>query len=338
MTVGAVISVGARTPFGLDAWQSSMMWRAGKLAPRPTELLDARGRRIGSMRARFLPDTLFGTPRLIALAVPALREAVSAAGARVSSPPPVLLATAEPRPGFEDTGGRGLISEIAHQAKVEIDLGRSQVVQIGHAGFSLVLQRAASLLSGARGSVVVVGGVDTYHHPSTLAWLDEERRLHADGTDNGLIPSEGAAFLVLGSGTREILAHVRSVACALEEGSEVGPEPDLGKALVDVVKRSVEPATQKPVPWVLTDGNGERHRIRRWSFASVRANDVVGPGTSELLEAGDELGDMGAAVGAMLAVHAAVGFASGAVEHGSALVALSSEGPERGAFLMEAPE
>lgn len=338
MSVGSVLSVGARTPFGLDAWQSSFLWRAGKLAPRPMDLRDARDQRIGSMRARCLPDSLMGTQRLVALAAPALSEAVAGAAARVAEPPAVLLAIAEPRPGLEDAGGRGLLSEIAHQARVEIDLPRSQLVQLGHAGFAVALQRATALLSASRGASVVVGGVDTYHHPATLAWLDAERRLHADSVDNGIIPSEGAAFLVLGTGKREVMAHVRSVACGVEEGSELGPNPDLARALIDVLRRSAEQAPTRPVPWVLTDGNGERHRTRRWSFASVRAPDIVSPETTQLLEAGDELGDMGAAIGAMLAVHAAVSFASGAVEHRAALIALSSEGPERGAFVMEAPE
>ena len=93
----------------------------------------------------------------------------------------------------------------------------------------------------------------------------------------------------------------------------------------------------RPLPWILSDGNGERHRVRRWSFVAVRAKDVVSPDESELLEAGDEFGDAGAATGALLGVHAVVSFASDAVEHRSALVALASEGRERGAFVLEPP-
>jgi 3-oxoacyl-[acyl-carrier-protein] synthase-1 len=337
MSGGTIISFGARTPLGLDAWQTSMLWRAAKLTPRRSDFRDSRGNFIGSVRARCVPDDVTGYARLVALAGPALREAHARASLPRGETPPLLLAVAEPRPGLEGLAERGILAEIAHRAGVEIDLANSHLLPVGHAGFAVAMQRALSTLGTAR-QHVLVGGVDTYHHPDTLAWLDQERRLHADGIDNGITPAEGAAFLVLGRGASNspIRVDVHRVACALEEGAEQGPDPDLGKALIDVIRRCSE-GTALPAPWVLTDCNGERHRVRAWSFAKIRASNVVSSSKSEFLDVGTELGDVGAATGALLAVHAAASFTSGACAHRSALIALSSEGRERGAFFLEVP-
>lgn len=329
----AVVAVGARSPMGLDAVQTTMVWRSGRLTPRVLPWKDKRGQAIGSVRTRALADELCGYERLVALGAPALREAVLAAGERIQSPPALLIATAEPRPGL-DVASRALADAIASRAKVEIDSQRCEVFGVGHAGFAWVLQRAVALLQASPRSTVIVGGVDSYHHPDTLAWLDSECRLHAHEAPNGIVPSEGAAFLVLSGSSGPALAQLTGLACALEQGSPEGPEPDLALALQEVVKRATA-NKELPVGWALTDCNGERHRRRRWSFVKVREPEIIANDTVEL-DAGDELGDTGAAVGALLAVRAVVSFASGAeAELRSALIALSSESQERGAFVIE---
>lgn len=332
----SVISVGARCPMGLDAVQTTMVWRSGRLTPQALPWKDKRNQAIGSVRTRALSDEVLGFDRLVELAVPALREAVLGAGERLHAPPALVIATAERRPGL-DAASRGLAEVIAARAKLEIDAQRSEVIAVGHAGFAVALQRAVSLLQAAPRAAVIVGGVDTYHHPETLAWLDSECRLHAHEAPNGIVPSEGAAFLVLTSGSGPALAELTGLSCALEEGSPEGPEPDLGLALQEVVVRAAA-NKELPIGWALTDCNGERHRSRRWSFVKVREPDIIANDTLEL-DAGDELGDAGAAVGALLAVRVVMSFASGAErEMGSALIALSSESQERGAFVIEVAE
>lgn len=334
----SVVSVGARSPMGLDAVQTTMVWRSGRLTPRSLPWKDKRNQAIGSVRTRALSDDVLGFERLVELGAPALREAVLGAGERIQSPPALVIATGEPRPGL-NAASRALADAIASRAKVEIDAQRSEVIGVGHAGFAVALQRAVSMLQAAPRTTVIVGGVDTYHHPETLAWLDSECRLHAHEVPNGIVPSEGAAFLVLSSssGSGPALAELTGLACALEEGSAEGPEPDLALALQEVVVRATA-NKELPIGWALTDCNGERHRRRRWSFVKVREPEIIANHTLEL-DAGDELGDAGAAVGALLAARVVVSFASGAErEMRSALIALSSEGQERGAFVIEVAE
>lgn len=327
-----VISVGARTPYGLDALQSVMVWRSGKVAPTATPWMDKRGRKIGSVRCRALSDDLVGTERLLELAAPALREAVAAAGPRAHGAP-LLLATGEPRPGFEGAAAPELALRLSLAAGVAIDETRSTVVSAGHASFAIALQQGLGLLDARRGSVII-GAVDSYHHPAALEELDRECRLLAEEAEDGIIPSEGAAFLVL-STEGAASTRVASVACALEEDRD--DSPDLAVAFTDVIRRAAEGWSLAPrtVPWVLTDTNGERHRVRRWSYVRVRERGYLSEDATEYLDGPDDFGDAGAAMGALLATRAVVSFTAGATSHAAALVALASEGPARAAFVLE---
>jgi 3-oxoacyl-[acyl-carrier-protein] synthase-1 len=332
----SILSVGARSPLGLSALQTSLVWRSGKLVPSPLEWVTSRGHRMASVRTACLPEDLVGTPRLVALAAPALREAAAGAGERARGAP-LLLATGEPKPGFEDAPSLETAMSIALDAGVTFDRQKSAALGMGHAGFGLLLERAVDLVTRGGAPAVIVGAVDSYHHADCMKWLDDSFRLHAEGSENGIIPSEGAAFVVVAPGAAGGLARVSSVACALEEGHEEGEAPDIGHALCDVVRRAASGASARPVPWLLTDMNGERHRVRRWSFVKIRNKAILDPEETVVFDGPDEMGDPGAALGGLLAVHACVAFATGHADgRSSAMIGLSSEARERAAFVLEA--
>ncbi|NUO48566.1 MAG: hypothetical protein HOV80_06890 [Polyangiaceae bacterium] len=336
MSKPSILSVGARSPLGLSALQTSLVWRSGKLVPTPVEWQTSRGHRIGSVRAACLPDDLVGTPRLVALAAPALCEAVAGAGDRARGAP-LLIATGEPKPGFEDAPSLETAMSIALDAGVIFDRARSAVIGMGHAGFGLLLERAVDLVTRGGAPAVIVGAVDSYHHEACMKWLEEGFRLHAEGSENGIIPSEGAAFVVVTPGMTGGMARIGAVACGLEEGHEEGEAPDIGHAMNEVVRRAAATVGARPVPWLLTDMNGERHRVRRWSFVKIRNKTMLDPEQTVVFDGPDEMGDPGAALGALLAVHACVGFATGHADGlSSAMIGLSSEARERAAFVLEA--
>jgi 3-oxoacyl-[acyl-carrier-protein] synthase I len=250
----------------------------------------------------------------------------------------LLIATGEPRPGFADAASQETVAAIAAETELSIQQARSAVVGLGHAGFGFLLERGLEMVAQPGSGAVIVGAVDSYHHPDCMRWLDESFRLHGEGTENGIIPSEGAAFVVLAPALTPGLARVSSVACALEEGHEEGATPDLGQALSEVIRRAAEGASMRPVPWLLTDMNGERHRTRRWSFVKVRNGGLLSEEHTTFFDGPDELGDAGAALGGLLAVHAILGFTTGhASVRRSALIGLASEGAQRSAFALEAP-
>lgn len=346
---GSIAGVGMSTPLGLDARQSALLLRARKLSPDRTSFHDGRGLAVGDVRARRLDDALVGRARLIELAAPALAEAARAIAP--GEPLPLFLSVPARRAAAEEPLGADFLDALAHRAGVSIALDRSEAIPAGQAGFAVALQRGLAAVSArvpldahrAARPFALVGGVDSHHDPAVLAALDEERRLHAEGVANGIIPSEAAAFLLLGparppsepSRAAPAYARVTAVAVGMEREDD-DENPPVGEAATEAV-RAAAAAFPGLVPWVLCDVNGERHRVKEWSFARIRNPDRFDAGKTVETRPYDELGDVGAATGAVYAAHVAMAFHLGFAPARSALVALASEDRLRGAFALEAP-
>src|SRR4051794_34899728 len=120
-----------------------MCARARKLLPCPTSFVDKRGVSVGLCLAGGLAEDLGGVPRLLALARPALREAVQ--GARLANLPLVLALPEAGRPDDDPRYESGFIATLAAEAQAPIDVARSKVVRAGHAGGALALEAALAL-------------------------------------------------------------------------------------------------------------------------------------------------------------------------------------------------
>ena len=340
--------VGAMGPLGLDALQVTLCARAAKLEPRPTAFLDRRKYPIGTARALTLPDALQGFERLVALAAPAAREAASTsrtsrprapAAQDFAAPPPPLIVAAPP-PGRADDDARlaqGLPEAIATRAEIRLDLARSEVIRTGQAGFAAALERAVTLLRERAATSVLVGGVDSHHHPDVLAALDGDYRLHAPDVSDGLLPSEGAAFLLLepetGASSDASLARLRAARTSREETLATGASTD-AEATTRLLRSTLLAAGAPAVPWLLTDVNGERHRVREWTMVQIRSHDLLA--STRIEHWVEQLGDAGAATGALLAVLACMAWKTGFAPADTALLALHGDTPERGVVLLEA--
>lgn len=325
-----------------------MCARAKKAEPRSTRLRDKRDREIGACLTPGLPEDFYGYERLLAIAAPALREA--ALGADFEGRPlPMVLALSEPgRPDDHARLNREILADLAAASGVAIEMDRSLVVRAGHAAGALALEAAVGMLSSGA-QWVIWGGADTYYHPDTLRWLDEECRLHALDAENGFVPSEGAAFMILsraglrlsggqsnttgnsGNANKLPVGAVRFVQGGREETVTTG-EPNVARAMTQLLRRAADSSREGAIKWVLNDINGERHRVREWTLAALRGSLAEGVIEDRLVE---DLGDMGAAIGPMLGSIACSLWRAGCAPASSAVVALSSEGVERGVFVLE---
>lgn len=335
-----VISVGARGPLGLNSSQIAMCTRAGKLEPRSCHLRDRNGLRVGICSTVGIGPAVYGFDRFVELGAPAWLEA--AATARPEQPLPMMLALPEPgRPDDDARFGPALIAALATETGVPIDIERSSVFRAGHAAGAMALQAAAALLNDRTAAVpaVWVGGIDSYYHPATIAWLDREFRLHSLDTEDGIIPSEGAAFALVareaGSARSALPPPLTSLAGVLTgmEETVLSDEPNLACTMTEIVHRLTEAPGMSPIAWVLTDLNGERHRLSEWQKVEMRSTFAEEFVHDRLI---DDLGDLGAATGPTLLAIACTYWRTGCAPARSVLVALHSEGPERGAFVLEA--
>lgn len=328
-----IAGFGAFHPLGANSRQVAMSARARKLEPRSSEHLDKRGKSVGLCRASSIPDRARGVERLVALALPALREA--AAGAASPARIPMFLSIAESgRPDQHPRAAADLIAALARESGVPIDEARSRAVAAGQAGGAIALEAACALLASGGARAALVGGVDSYADPDVLGWLDRECRLHSVDAENGFIPSEGAAFVLLV--TDRVRGAIARVA-AIETGREktVGSDqPNLGDCMTELLAR-IAATCGGPLEWALPDLNGERHRNKEWRKTAFRGSLAADAIEQRLA---DDLGDVGAASGPMYLAIACALWRDGPAPSRRALIALHSDGQERGAFVVEAEE
>lgn len=318
MSAGWIVGVGARGPLGLSAAQVAMCARAKKMEPTETRFVDGRGEPIATCRALAVPDAIHGYDRLLRLASPALCEAWPS---DVREALPVLLALpaagrADDDPRFEEA----FLRDLGARSERPIDLGRSRVIRAGSAGFAAAVEAAI-----AARSAVVVGGVDSHHHPGVLADLDAELRLHAPGIEDGFIPSEGAAFVRL---SPERPPRVEG-ALAITRAA-TSDEPEVGLARVIRAVREGD-----PIRWLLSDANGEQDRARELAIATMRA---LSGDEAQIDEPLRDVGDVGAAAGATLLAMACTWIEVGCARGSDVVIALSSDGEARGAIRVRAAE
>ncbi|VUD40399.1 hypothetical protein TDB9533_00186 [Thalassocella blandensis] len=97
--------------------------------------------------------------------------------------------------------GCGVNSEfmqhLTHNTGVMLDYSASRYFAVGRAGGFPAIDAAYNYLSSGAGEYALVGGVESYFDFRTLGRLNEQGKLQTDENPDGVIPSEGAVFLLL---------------------------------------------------------------------------------------------------------------------------------------------
>ena len=110
---------------------------------------------------------------------------------------PVLVGLPEERPGWSPAD-LGAVS--AALAAVDEAAGfrlRIELRPRGHAAAIEALHEAQQRLPHDRPGMIILGGVDSYHDPETLAWLRENQQWLGEESRTGFAPGEGAAFVMV---------------------------------------------------------------------------------------------------------------------------------------------
>lgn len=340
-----IAAAGARTPLGIRAAASAAGYRAGISAVRDHPfMIDRAGQPMqGALDSRLDPR-LVGAERFVALAEPALREA-SAPYTRASHRGvPLFLGLPERRPGFTERDIEAIRAGLTRMADVPIDVSAIYVSANGHAAALSLIEAAVAHMHEHAIEACLVGGVDSYFHPDTMEWLDENRQLAGTDARSAFVPGEGAGFcllvneralLKLGLGS---LARVHAVASGWEDRRIKSSDVCVGTGLTDVVRRAIEDiaAGAETVDAIICDINGERYRGEEWGFVCLRLGQYFGDPTGYWSPA-DCWGDMGAASGPLFAMLACQAAARGYAKGPLTLLWAGSEAGLRAAAVLEAP-
>jgi 3-oxoacyl-[acyl-carrier-protein] synthase I len=340
-----VIGNGARTPLGLLAAPSAAAVRASISSMQEHPFMaDRSGKAIVGALDQGLDPTLIGPDRLLALAEPALGEACGPLRDAPGTPRqlPLYLGMAEFRPGFSERDVKQITHGLGQIVGLPTTLSVASVFTEGHAAGLSALKMAVDQIQQEACEACLVGGVDSYFHPDTIAWLDQNRQLASTTARSAFMPGEGAGFCLLMAehAWKRLgltpLARVLGVSVGREAKLIKTPAVCLGEGLTDTVRRAVESLRAPPamINDVICDINGERYRGEEWGFVCLRLSQYFDDPTSYQSPAVC-WGDMGAASGplfAMLACQAAVRrYAKGP----RTLVWASSEGGLRAAAVLD---
>jgi len=311
----AVVGVGARTPVGLDAPSTAAAVRARISVMREHPfMLDDHAAPMVICADATLPINCTGSDRLLALAVPAAREALrpllknGIASARIG----LLLALPEDRLG-RGAQSKTVVSRLVSKLAQDIRVDPIDCLYIGNAGGIACMEQAAICIGSGMCDFCLVGGIDSYLDPETLEWLDFQEQLHSDSTTWGFCPSEGAGFCVLTS--QERAASLRISAPVGIAAVGIANEPNriksdtvcVGQGLSEAFKKAlIALPNENQVNNTICDMNGEPYRGNEYGFAVLRASDKFAD-DSDIETPADCWGDVGAASGplfAMLAIFA----------------------------------
>lgn len=332
MTGVSVVSVGARTPVGLDAVQTGFLLRAGLPGVGESPLADPEGEPVPMGTVPVIDGAICGARRLVELARPALIEAAGPARERTVE---VHLAI--------DTGLPDEAAAIAGlTAMVEAALPRCRVAVSarGEAGLVAALPGALRALALRQADAVIVGGAHSDHDPRAIAALHAAGRLFRRDNLDSRIPGEAAAFVVLAR-TVDTGATLPRLCDVLGHGlaASAGPGEEGGgmsaQALSAAVKEATAPlrAEGSAAGWLWTDMTTEMARVLEWGASFVRAHEVFT--MPYYVDApAQRIGYLGAAALPLFAATAAIAWRHGYAPAGTALGLAGADSGERAALLL----
>ncbi|QRK07934.1 3-oxoacyl-ACP synthase [Archangium violaceum] len=201
------------------------------------------------------------------------------------------------------------LAEVASPARLQVR--PEGLCRVGRAGFFVALARAAELLLSGKARRVLVGAVDSLCDPGSLENLLAKGQLLCSSVREGILPGEGAGFVLLTRASMhrrdEPRAQGRILALALakEPRHRYQSEPSLAEGLTSAFRQlhNHPVAGLRRVAHVLSCQTGETlwgHEFNRAYLrnAALMPEPLVGHLIAE------SLGDVGAGSGAIQIGHA----------------------------------
>jgi 3-oxoacyl-[acyl-carrier-protein] synthase-1 len=221
-------------------------------------------------------------------------------------PLPVLLALPPARPGWSEQEAKQLAARVFGSLPVPVDTARSGLYQGGAEAGLTAMMYAVHVMRSEGVPYCLIGGVDCLLYRSLLDWLEALGRLPRHDDPAGMIPGEGASWVLLRAASDWAPGDV--LLMGLGQSSESGPwyegVPTVGDGLTEAIRAASRAAGEAPAAIVMSDLNGEDWKVREWTCAWMRNAPMIGE-PLDLRHPAMYWGDLGAASGIAL-----VGFAA----------------------------
>lgn len=346
-----VYAAGAVSALGLSLQRHVGMVRAELAGGRALPMLLRGGE---SLRAGFveddaLPSLLSGAPqraadgqplegRLLRLAASAVREAAAAAPGAV----PLYVAVPPPAGALPHQRQAAWLDGLWTQTEGAFCRADSRLYEGGASTFFSALAAAVAYVEGHH-ACVLVGAVDSANDGARLRHLDAAGRLARPTAADGVVPGEGACFLLLGPDVRmssgpKPWARLGPIGLGEEPGHRDSGRPNLSVGLTCAFATALGPvpgqAPQGGVAALLASDDGSMAHAQEGAVACLRHAAQFGTGANVQRQVG-YTGDAGVALPALQLATAAVHLRQGILS-GPALLWTVDDDPGRGAVLLHA--
>jgi len=189
------------------------------------------------------------------------------------------------------------IKHLLNATGVNLDQRNSRYFAEGRAGGIRALGAAMEYSAQGEAPYVLVGGIDTYCDPRTLSSLKKQWRLLGDASIGGMVPGEGAGFLLLkapessaDNGNQLMLVPPHF---GFERGHMFSSQPYSAETLANVMHQAVK-RLDTPAANLYSSDNGEYHYQRELTLARLRHQGAFAP-DYHLARLAEHVGDLGAA-------------------------------------------
>lgn len=340
-----IVSTGARTPIGLRSAAAAAAVRAGisRIREHPFMVTCTGAPVLGAIDAAIDPG-IFGSERLLLLAKSALREASAPLDderlPQLSMP--LFLGLPEIRPGFTEKVAAEVKRGLLQIDEIPINFSAVHTITEGHASGLTALGMAVNHMRRGEFEACLIGGIESYFHPDTIAWLDANRQLAGAVSRSGFVPGEGAGFCILTTENAQLqfqlkkLARVRTIALGNETKLLKTIDICLGEGLTATVRDALRDLQlpNERINHVVCDINGERYRAEEWGFVCLRMGQYFDDPTAYHSPV-ECWGDMGAASGPLFVMLTCQASARGYSRGPRNLLWSSSECGRRAAAVLE---
>lgn len=349
--LAGVVAAGARTPIGLNAQQTGMLFRAGfpamGYAPIGPDGADVTICLQGALKAELEAEA-----RKQALAGAALSEVLAQLAPLTEKSTPgrvLLLLGLDPIEDTHHADERDRAVALARwllaQCQRCFPATQLDLVLAGGAGPCAVLPSWLHKLNKGEIDLIVLGGVHSDCDRAVIARLIAEERLYADDNLDAILPGESAAFVALTSQAyaRHMRLPISARLCGAGHGSEAARfHNELPSAPAQGATAAMRQATapleqhQLQAGWLLSDLGFEAWRMREYQTVHVRAHNVLGP-PYRADNPAHRLGRLGASAVPLMTALAAEAFERRYAPSPIALITAGSETTDRGALVLTAP-
>ncbi|WP_437675008.1 beta-ketoacyl synthase N-terminal-like domain-containing protein [Sorangium sp. So ce131] len=215
------VKLGLATPLGLSARATQCAIAAGLTGFADTDVADSAGEPVRASRLSSLDPATTREERMLFLGQRALAECLAGLDPRRLTSVACYLALPErdARPFNEAYVARGLRD--AADPALPLDWSARPILA-GRAGVFAALEAAAAAIASGRTSLALVGGVDSHCDHASLQHLAAGGRTLGKSNPDGLIPGEGAGFVLLaraGAASGFGAPLGRLIACATSQDS-----------------------------------------------------------------------------------------------------------------------